>query len=192
MVNKNQTLIGEENMSDREEYIKLKQALEDIVALVNNNHMDIIPGLKMLARNAKEALKIVNLYDKWRLNVRADQLINSYQIEYGIGIGTYSDIPNGPKIEPTELLKISFPTGAYIFGEDYDTELFKEFYKKLHDVTPAYEDELNHALYYTDDNGSEAYEHYLQTYKKYNEMYKDRSKQRRIKELEKELKMLKQ
>lgn len=179
------------NMSDREEYIKLKQTFEDIVTLVNNNHMDTIPGLYMLVRGAKEALRVANLYEKWRLNVRADQLINPCQIEYGIGIGIYSDISNGPKIEPTELLKISFPIGAYIFGEDYDTELFKEFYKELHDVTPAYEDELNHALYYTAGNGSEAYEHYLQIYKKYNEMSKDRSKQRRIKELEKELKMLK-
>lgn len=45
-------------MSDREEYIKLRQVLEDIVTLVNDNHMENIQGLKMLARDAKEALKI--------------------------------------------------------------------------------------------------------------------------------------
>ena len=178
-------------MSDRDEYVKLKQALEDIVALVNSNHMEAISGLNMLARDAKEALKIANLYDKWRLNVRATQMRNPYQIEYGIAIGTYSNIPNGSEINPTELLKISFPTGAFIFGDDYDTELFEDFYKELHDVIPAYEDKLNHALYYTIDNGSEAYEHYLQTYKKYEEMAVNRRKQQRIKELEKTLEELK-
>ena len=178
-------------MSDREEYIKLRQALEDIVTLVNDNHMENIQGLNMLARDAKEALKIANLYDKWRLNVRSTQMRNPYQIEYGIAIGTYSNIPNGPKINPTELLKISFPTGAFIFGDDYDTELFEDFYAELHEVIPAYEDELNYALYYTVENGSKAYEHYRQTYKKYEEMALDRRKQRRIKELEKTLEELK-
>ena len=178
-------------MNDRDEYIKLKQALEDITTLVNSNHMDTISGLNMLVRDAKEALKIANLYDKWRLNVRATQMRNPHEIKYGIGIGTYSNIPNGPEINPTEMLKISFPTGAFIFGDNYDTELFEDFYKELHDVIPAYEDELNHALYYTIDNGSEAYEHYLQTYQKYKKMAIDRKKQRIIKELEKTLEELK-
>ena len=178
-------------MSDREEYIKLRQALEDIVTLVNDNHMENIQGLNMLARDAKEALKIANLYEKWRLNVRATQMKNPYQIEYGIGISTYSNIPNGSEINPTELLKISFPTGAFIFGDDYDTELFEDFYKELHKVTPAYEDELNHTLYYAIDNGSEAYEHYRQIYKKYKKMAVDRRKQRIIKELKKALEELK-
>ena len=100
-------------MSDREEYIKLRQVLEDIVTLVNDNHMENIQGLNMLARDAKEALKIANLYEKWRLNVRATQMKKPYQIEYGIGISTYSNIPNGVRDKSNRTVENFLPDRCF-------------------------------------------------------------------------------
>ena len=53
----------------------------------------------------------------------------SQSLGYGMGIYTMKNIYDDRFKGPEELLKISFPTGAYIFGEHYDKEYFMEFWR---------------------------------------------------------------
>ena len=182
-------------MSVKDEYIKRLSALEQIEKIARENDFDnfqAISNLSSLYGNIKEALDIARLYKKWQLDINDYNWRNgNREIEYGIGIYTFNEITNYGSIEPEELLKISFPTGAYVFGDDYDIEFFSEFYKELHLVEPKYEDSLNKSLYYSVENGKEAYEHYRNTYKKYCDNLAERRKQNRIKQIEKELSQLK-
>lgn len=182
-------------MAVKDEYIKRLGALEQIEQIARENDFDnfqAISNLSSLYGNIKKALEVARRYEKWQLDISDYNWRNgSGEIEYGVGIYKCSEITNHGEIEPEELLKISFPTGAYIFGDDYDTEFFGEFYKELHLVKPKYEDSLNKALYYSVENGKEAYEHYRNTYKKYCDNLVERRKQNRIKQLERELSQLK-
>ena len=52
------------------------------------------------------------------------------------------------------IYSISFGTGAYIFGEDYDgqQQLFQDFFEELRTYKPDYEDLHNHCLYWKVEN----------------------------------------
>jgi len=65
--------------------------------------------------------------------------------KYGRHI-SWSD--DGKQPEDELLLVISFPTGAYIFGDDYPTEFFKEFFQELKTYNPKYTDTTNKTLYF--------------------------------------------
>lgn len=94
--------------------------------------------------------------------------------------------------QPTDeiLLCIGFPTGAYVFGEDYPTELFGKFFEELKSYKPKYIDEINNYLYFTLDNSKEIYSKYDEIFKKYSKMYIESFNDRRIEELKEEIKRL--
>lgn len=92
------------------------------------------------------------------------------------------------------IFKLSFSTGAYIFGDDYDTETFNEFFTELIEkYNPDFRDDLNHSLYWYVDNpnASKIANDVNSIYKKYLKNRNDRIKKYRIKELEKEIARLK-
>ena len=87
-----------------------------------------------------------------------------------------------------EYFLIYFPTGAYIFGDEYYSDLFNEFFYKLVEITqPFYVDELNHELYYTEENAGKANDAVEPLYKEYKEKYKLLKKERKIQELKEQL-----
>lgn len=175
-------------MSIKEEYIKSITALEQIEKIARENDFDnLCSELSSLYSKIKNTLNVAKKYEKWQLDVSDYSFVSGGEIKYGIGIFTYSHITNYGDIEPEELLKISFPTGAYIFGNDYDEEFFDEFFNELLLVKPKYKDVINDALYYSAENGKEAYEHYQATYKKYCELLTERHKKRKIEKLKAEL-----
>lgn len=92
--------------------------------------------------------------------------------------------------QPTDgewLYRISFPTGAYIFGRDYCTDTFGSFFAELKAFNPKYSDTSNHNLYFTSDTAAEVNEALPYLLKKYRSLVHEELKRMRIAELQKEL-----
>lgn len=89
------------------------------------------------------------------------------------------------------LLKISFPTGPYLFGGDYPTEFFQKFFAELKSYKPKYTDSANTALYFSMDNASEIFNNFNAIFKKYLKLNDEDVKQRVIKKMEADLEKLK-
>ena len=107
--------------------------------------------------------------------------------EYGRTI-SWSDDGKQPNNEM--LMKISFSSGAYIFGGDYPEEFFNEFFNELINLKPKYKDTRNRSLYFSMDNAGSIYDEFNLILKKYNELNKKNSKIRRIEKLKEELNAL--
>lgn len=96
--------------------------------------------------------------------------------------------------QPTDgwYLVLSFSTGAYIFGDDYDAQksLFKEFFNELKSYNPDYSDTVNKSLYFRIENSSEIYNEFNNILKKYAEKNKAEINERKIEKLKMELEAL--
>lgn len=100
-----------------------------------------------------------------------------------------------PQPEPGRwLIKFKYPTGAYIFGNDYCYDLFQDFFEELK-TTFKYDfiDPINHTLYFYMENSKEIVDNYHEIFRKYKAKYKEYSVkaekkklQARLKELEEE------
>lgn len=91
------------------------------------------------------------------------------------------------------LYQISFGTGAYIFGDDYNgqQQLFQDFFKELRTHKPDYEDLHNKCLYWKVENAKEIMSQFKEILKKYQDRNRDELKARKIKKMEDELAKLK-
>lgn len=105
---------------------------------------------------------------------------------------TISWSDNGKQPENELLLYISFPTGAYIFGDDYPVSLFQEFFQELKSYNPKYTDTTNKGLYFSMENSGKVFDEFSNILKKYNELNKVDSKKRKINLLQAELEKLNQ
>ena len=103
---------------------------------------------------------------------------------------SWSDDGSQPTNE--RLLNVSFPTGAYIFGDHYPTDLFNEFFLELKAFGCAYSDTKNSCLYYDLHTGSKVIIQLYGILKKYQDKNKDQVKYSEIKKLEQRLKALKE
>ena len=65
------------------------------------------------------------------------------------------------------LLSISYPTGAYIFGDSYPKSLFQEYFLELKAIGAKYCDTANHRLYFNHENAKQAYEFKGDIFRKY-------------------------
>lgn len=88
------------------------------------------------------------------------------------------------------LLCVSFCTGAYFFGGDYDNSFFREFFLELESYKPSFKDSRNQSLYFAKKNAGKLLQDYVGVVKKYREMYKLESDKRKAKKLREELKKL--
>lgn len=102
---------------------------------------------------------------------------------------------DGRQPENEWLCVISFPTGAYIFGDyfkdQYPKETFNAFFEELKSFGTKYCDSANHSLYYTSDVGYKVCEAFPAIFKKYKDMCQQEYERQRVKELEAELAKLK-
>lgn len=91
------------------------------------------------------------------------------------------------------IYEISFSTGAYIFGDDYDgqQQLFQDFFEELRTYKPDYEDLHNHNLYWKIENAKEIKSKFMIILNKYSDKNMKELKERKVKKLEAELKQLK-
>lgn len=88
------------------------------------------------------------------------------------------------------LVNICFPTGAYIFGEDYPTDLFQKFFLELVSYKPKYSDTNNKSLYFSMDNAKDVFNKFPEIMKKYQELNREDVKLRKIARMKKELEKL--
>lgn len=102
---------------------------------------------------------------------------------------SWSDDGRQPSNE--ELIKVSFPTGAYIFGDSYPTSVFNRLFNELKSFNPLYSDTNNSSLYFSLEDGARLYKEFDEIYKKYRELHIEESKAQKIKELEDQLAKLK-
>ena len=66
--------------------------------------------------------------------------------------------------------------------------MFNDFFDKLVEITqPFYVDELNHELYYTEENAGKANDAVEPLYKEYKEKYQLLKKERKIQKLKEQL-----
>ena len=85
------------------------------------------------------------------------------------------------------LYRIAFPTGAYIFGQDYLTDTFGNFFEELVDFRPKYTDTTNHVLYFSAKKAKAIHEKFSEVLKRHAGLVQDERDARRLVELRKEL-----
>ena len=178
---------------------KVKKAYDEILKVLHKNREICVFDVNDLERKAKIHLFGLELKEVYGLNIDPKQ-VNSidYQSfgEKKIGLfgekyrRTISWSVDGRQPEDEYLFTVSFPTGAYIFGEDYATDFFQKFWLELKEFKPDYIDEVNHCLYWKLENAKDAFNNYDATLKKYYELNKEDVKRRRIEKMKKELEQL--
>ena len=88
------------------------------------------------------------------------------------------------------LLQVCFSTGAYFFGDAYDTEFFKKFFSELERYKPKFKDSHNHALYFSKKEAGVLLQDYDNIINKYKKLYREEEDKRRAKVLREELRKL--
>lgn len=174
--------------------------LKDIVKICGTAECNILEDIRIMC---KKQLLAEGLNKKFGFNLSYKDIysedwirVSNYYGDMGIGIWgvdynrTISNIQEQPVNE--RLFSICFPTGAYIFGEDYPKELFNRFYSELETYNPKYNDKINHNLYFDLNNGAKIYKEYNNVLSKYRKEYYDGAKQRQIDELQRQIDKLKQ
>lgn len=101
---------------------------------------------------------------------------------------SWSDDDRQPENE--WLYVISFPTGAYIFGQSYPTEIFQSFFLELKEFGAKYCDTANSSLYFSPDKAKSVYESFWEVYNRHEAMVEGEMKKKRKAELLEELKAL--
>lgn len=134
-------------------------------------------------------INLMNCYDYsgTYFKVGYEQFIAKYGSEYSRTI-SWSDDDTQPEDE--WLFVISYPTGAYIFGEDYQQETFKQYFEELKGFEPKYADTVNHNLYYTADKAKAVFEKVDEVFKKYRAIAEENRKEAKIEALKKQLEAL--
>jgi hypothetical protein len=195
----------------------IKTAYQDILAVCekysNLNeiyHSFDFDDIKEMAEKAKNHLLVVEWQEKYGIDLGHDarlfneefMRINDHMSFCYFGDAakdkaehrgrsiTWSDDGRQPKNE--WLLVIGFPTGPYIFGEDYDEQrdLFQDFFDELKSYKPDFSDTHNHVLYWKLNNAKDIYKDFDKILQKYEDRNQDELKERRIAKLKKELEEL--
>lgn len=174
-------------------------ALEEILTSLNkhkdtlskNPRLDIYDGIQHRI-NTLKMLKLFNIYTTESFH-NNDWL----QFDYNQQIGFFDGITRSISCSDNDeqpfneyLYKLSFPNGAYEFGDDYNNTLFNKFFNELKSYNPKYCDTPNHSLYYTPENSKAIYDAFPSILKKYHDLSFDK-KQTKIKQLELEIRKLK-
>jgi len=179
-----------------------KKAYSKIIKLLKKNKDIFVFDIQDLENKAKCHLFGLELKEIYGLNIdpksiKSTEFNTFYEYIRLFRVGkdsnnsiSWSDDGRQPKNEV--LLNISFPTGAYIFGEDYDYQqkLFKEFFNELKGYNPKYSDTANKTLYFSLDSAASVFNAFPEIIKKYHALNKEDINNRRIYKLKKELEKL--
>ena len=177
-----------------------KKAYSEILELIKT-HKDIcLFDIDDLERKSSYHLFGIKLKETYGFNVEPKSITSLGWIKlqdhihiakFGKNTGrpiSWSD--NGKQPMDELLMLINFPTGAYIFGEDYPTVIFEEFFKELKTYGPKYADTQNNGLYFSMDNAGIIFNEYKNIFQRYKEMYRGGAKQRQIEKLKEDLEKL--
>lgn len=174
-----------------------KKAYSEILKLMNKHKELININIDEFKHKSKLHLLGIELNELYGFNVNPNRIHSLNNIELGqyariclMGKKynrTISWLDNGEQPVDELLLLIQFPTGAYIFGEDYPEEFFQKFFRELIDLRPKYTDSHNCCLYFSMENAGKAYNQFNEIYKKYQDINKEDYKQRKIQKMKDEL-----
>ena len=173
-----------------------EKAYKEIFKVLNKYKSEIVFDVDNLESNAKLHLFGVTLVEKYGFNLDPKKIYSAdYQnlkenVSIGFWDGKYRKVSwsdDGRQPNKETLLCISYPTGAYIFGDDYPEELFKKFFQELKSYNPKYIDTVNKCLYFSLDNAGKIYNDYDSIIEIYHRKNKRELKQRKINKLKEEL-----
>lgn len=173
-----------------------EKAYKEILKALNKYKSEIVFDVDSLEIQAKNHLFGVELVEKYGFNIDPKKIYSTdwQKMKENIFIGffdgerrdiSWSDDGRQPNNET--LLRISYPTGPYIFGDDYPVEFFQKFFMELKTYNPKYIDSANSSLYFSLENAGEIYNDYDSIIKRYYEENNKDLKQRKIKEMKDEL-----
>jgi hypothetical protein len=179
---------------------KTKKAYDEVLETINKHRDILVYDYRDLEEKSKKHLFGIELKEKYGLNIEPkdvhsldfvrfsdDRMVTWFGDKYN---RTISWEDEGRQPEDELLFTVSFGTGAYIFGDDYPVELFKEFFLELKSYSPKYIDTVNKCLYFSMDNAKEIFNKYPEILKKWHEKNKEDAKERKIKKLKDELEKL--
>ena len=180
-------------MKTIDKYTELIQALE--------KHKDLDIGeLHKLISIIDGRLFAAELEEKYGLKTDHSKFwnrdyinLNNYVGIFKYGEGTrrsisWSDDDTQPGDE--YLYAIQFSTGAYIFGEDYPTEIFNKFFVELKSHKPDFCDSHNHGLYWRLENTQQINDKFQDILKHWSEVNREDAKRRKKEALQKEIEKL--
>ena len=106
--------------------------------------------------------------------------------------GKYLGCPDGEQPDDGWYYVIYFPTGAYIFGYDYDyqQQIFNDLFAELRTYKPDYSDCINRKLLWKVENAKNISDNFAGIMKKYRERNKTEMNARKAAKLRSELAML--
>lgn len=177
-----------------------KIAYTEILEVCNKHQDPDLGDIREMAGKAKKHLFGIELSEKYGLNIDHNRIGNLeyYRVSDYLFLGWYGEKYNrtiswevdGKQPVDEFLLQISFSTGAYIFGEDYPEEIFKEFFEELKTYSPKYCDMTNHCLYFSMDNAGKVFNEFGKILQNYHQKNREDLKGRKIKKLQAELEKL--
>lgn len=89
------------------------------------------------------------------------------------------------------VYSFSFPSGAYTYHDDYPVETFNAMFNELvQELEPTYLDTVNKTLYFSAAKASRAFQESGKIYKKYVDKVQDELKQKRINQMQEQIKQL--
>jgi hypothetical protein len=163
--------------------------------------------IRDMSSAAKGHLMLIDWYEKYGLKISHDYNPSEYnhfkvddcmifshfqdgERDKEEGSGKYISWPDDDRQPKDEwLLGISFPTGAYIFGDDYDgqQQLFQDFIKELRSYNPDYSDSHNNCYYWKLENAKPIYSEFNNIFCQYRERNKSEFNKRKAEKLRAEL-----
>lgn len=179
--------------------MKTEEIYEKIFKIIEEAGDKTIFNLADLRRQADNHLFGLELRDKYGLDIDPTRIHskdwqklhdNIYIAFFKEGYRNISWPDDGRQPENETLLLIKFPTGAYIFGNHFPTDIFQKFFQELKSYGPKYLDSANKCLYFSLDNAAEVFNNYTKIYKKYKDIDISKNKARRVQQLKKELEEL--
>lgn len=200
-----------------EDNVKIwKEAYTDILSVCkkypefNSMYTSTFDDIYKMKNSANDHLLLIDWYEKYGLKISHDS--KPYSNHY-LSMGSYTTFnrfgdaekdkiqgsgkyiawsDDGKQPNNEWLFIISFSTGAYIFGQDYDSQrqLFQDFFDELKRYKPDYSDSHNSSLYWRLENTKPIYDSFTTILKRYQDRNTSELKQREADKLRKQLEKL--
>ena len=175
-------------------------AYKEILGVINKHkellkddyHIDI-------ADKIADRISLQEISKEFSINMKADFNPNWCKLSKYESIGMFGEDhrrtiswpDDGAQPENERLYMISFPTGAYIFGDSYPENTFRSFFDELKGYGAKYIDTTNSNLYFASEKASCVHDDFKAIFDKYRKLVGDEVKEKRIESLEEELTKLK-
>lgn len=175
----------------------MKTTYKKILTLLKEHKGEIVFDIDRLQRQADNHLFGIELKETYGLNIDPKKIDSTEAIrfepygylcifgeKYNRTI-SWPDVKGQPQNE--YLLMYSFPTGAYIFDEDYPKELFSNFWDELKTYNPKYIDTMNHCIYFSLENARFIFNDFKAILDRYHHLNKEDKKLRQIAKMKEDL-----